>query len=68
MEKPDLKRGLYRGLVTEVARTLGKKPSNTYAAIFLTETLNKEKELFIKLKAEREEKAQQFRNALRKAV
>jgi len=35
MERINLKKGIYRGLVTEVARVLGKKESNVYARLLM---------------------------------
>jgi hypothetical protein len=68
MEKIELKKGPYRGLVTQVAKELGKSQPNVYAAIFYTDELNREKELFVRFKNERDEKTLAFQNATRKAV
>ena len=68
MEKVNLKRGLYRGLVTEVAKTLNKKQPNVYSAIFYNDKANAEKDLFVKLKAEREARIAAFQESVRKAV
>lgn len=66
MEKIELKKGLYRGLVAETARKLGKKQPNVYAAIFYDEKPNKEKELFASLKIERDQKRAAFDQAISK--
>jgi hypothetical protein len=68
MEKLNLKSGLYRGLVTEVARKLKKKQPNVYAAIFYSDKACTEKDVFVQLKKAREERVMAFQESLRKAV
>jgi hypothetical protein len=68
MEKIDLKKGKYLGLVTRVAEEVGKPPSNTYAAIFYTRKINREKEVFVRIKTEIDQKDIEFQNAISKAV
>lgn len=58
----------YRGLVAEVARKLGKRQPNVYAAIFYTDTPNAEKDMFMELKKDREERYTRFKESLKKAV
>jgi hypothetical protein len=68
MEKPEMKTGLYRGLITEVAVRLGRKVPGVHWAIFRQKTPNEAKELFIRLKAEREKKETLFRESLKKVL
>ena len=68
MEKIELKKGPYRGLITQVAKALGKRQPNVYAAIFYTDEMNREKELFVQFKNERDVKVLSFQNAIRQAV
>lgn len=64
IDQIDMRRPPYRGIISEVAKRMGKKHSATYHAIFYTDTTNKEKELFVKLKKEREGKLKEFQESL----
>lgn len=64
IEQIDMRRPPYRGIITEVAKLLKKRHSATYHAIFYSDAANKDKELFVKLKKEREAKLEAFRDSL----
>lgn len=68
MTKIDMRTPPYRGIVAEVAKSLGKKHSATYQAIFYSKAANEDKRVFRKLKEEREKEVQAFEDSLKKAV
>jgi|GEM_PF-6446885 len=67
MEKINLKSGLYRGLIAETARALGKSQPVVYSNVVYSKVPNADKEKFLALKADRDRRAEAFEKAMKKA-
>jgi hypothetical protein len=64
MEKPCMRSGLYYGLVTEVAKALEMKQPTAYWAIFTSKRPNAAKDMFVRLKKERDERNDEFNKSM----
>jgi hypothetical protein len=63
----DTKRGKYRGIYADVARELGKPQPVVYTNIAYTEALNHDKEVFLRIKSDRDARAENIEREILKA-
>ena len=69
MEKIDLRRYPYRGIVKEIADELGKALPNVYESLFKVKVPNAElAEMFARKVKEREKKVKNFRESLKSTI
>jgi hypothetical protein len=63
----ETKKGKYFGIYAEVARRVGKVQPVVYTNVAYSEAFNRDKEVFLQVKAERDERAKVIEEATAKA-